>query len=79
MIDYSLYLCTNSEMNNNYLLEDCVEQSIKGGVSIVQVREKNKSYNEFLKIATSIKKITDTYKVPLIINDNIEIAKKNKC
>ena len=76
MIDYSLYLCTNSEMNNNYLLEDCVEQSIKGGVSIVQVREKNKSYNEFLKIATSIKKITDTYKVPLIINDNIEIAKK---
>lgn len=40
MIDYSLYLCTNSEMNNNYLLEDCVEQSIKGGVSIVQVREK---------------------------------------
>lgn len=76
MIDYSLYLCTNSEMNNNYLLEDCVEQSIKGGVSIVQVREKNKSYNEFLKIATSIKKITDTYKIPLIINDNIEIAKK---
>lgn len=76
MIDYSLYLCTNSEMNNNYLLEDCVEQSIKGGVSIVQVREKNKSYNEFLKIATSIKKITDTYKIPLIINDNIEIAKE---
>lgn len=76
MIDYSLYLCTNSEMNNNYSLEDCVEQSIKGGVSIVQVREKNKSYNEFLKIATSIKKITDTYKVPLIINDNIEIAKE---
>lgn len=76
MTDYSLYLCTNSEMNNDYLLEDCVEQAIKGGVSIVQVREKNKSYNEFLKIATSIKKITDTYKVPLIINDNIEIAKE---
>lgn len=76
MIDYSLYLCTNSEMNNNYLLEDCVEQAIKGGVSIVQVREKNKSHNDFLKIATSIKKITDTYKVPLIINDNIEIAKE---
>lgn len=76
MMDYSLYLCTNSEMNNNYLLEDCVEQAINGGISIVQVREKNKSYNEFLKIATSIKKITDIYKVPLIINDNIEIAKE---
>lgn len=76
MIDYSLYLCTNSEINNHYTIDECVKQAIEGGVTIVQVREKNKSYNEFLKIATSIKKITDTYKVPLIINDNIEIAKE---
>lgn len=76
MIDYSLYLCTNSEINNHYSLEECVEQAIKGGVSIVQVREKNKSFNDFLKIATKIKKITDMYQIPLIINDNIEVAKK---
>lgn len=74
MIDYSLYLCTNSEMNNHYSLEKCVEQAIKGGVSIVQVREKNKPFKEFLRIATRIKRITDKYKIPLIINDNIEIA-----
>lgn len=76
MIDYSLYLCTNSEINNHYSLEECVEQAIKGGVSIVQVREKNKSFNDFLKIATKIKRITDMYQIPLIINDNIEVAKK---
>lgn len=76
MIDYSLYLCTNSEINNYYSLEQCVEQAIKGGVSIVQIREKNKSFNDFLRIATRIKKITDIYEIPLIINDNIEIVKE---
>lgn len=74
MLDYSLYLCTDSEMNSNYLIEECVEQAIKGGVNVVQVREKNKSYDEFLQIATRIKNITDNYNIPLIINDNINIA-----
>ncbi len=74
MTDFSLYLCTNSEMNNHYSLEECVEQAIKGGVSIVQVREKNKSFDDFLRIVTRIKKITDRYEIPLIINDNIDIA-----
>ena len=74
MIDYSLYLCTNSEMNNNYTLEYCVEQAIIGGVTIIQIREKEKNYNEFFEIASRIKKVTDKYNIPLIINDNIEIA-----
>ncbi len=74
MIDYSLYLCTNSEMNNNHPLEYCVEQAIIGGVTIIQIREKEKNYNEFFEIASRIKKVTDKYKIPLIINDNIEIA-----
>lgn len=63
-------------MNNHYSLEKCVEKAIKGGVTIVQVREKNKSFDDFLRIATRIKKITDMYEIPLIINDNVEIAKK---
>lgn len=74
MVDYSLYLCTNSEMNKDYSLEYCVEQAILGGVTIVQIREKEKSYNDFLKIASRIKKITDKYNIPLIINDNLEVA-----
>jgi len=76
MIDYSLYLCTNSEMNNDYSIDECVEQAINGGVTIVQVREKNKSLEEFLNIANKIKNITDSHKIPLIINDNIDIALK---
>ena len=74
MVDYSLYLCTNSEMNKDYSLEYCVEQAILGGVTIVQIREKEKNYNDFLKIASRIKKITDKYNIPLIINDNLEVA-----
>lgn len=74
MIDYSLYLCTNSEINSNYPLEYCVEQAVIGGVTMVQIREKGKDYNEFFKIASRIKKVTDKYNIPLIINDNIEIA-----
>lgn len=74
MIDYSLYLCTNSEINNNYSIEKCVEQAIEGGVTFVQVREKNKSQEEFLEIAKKIKRITDNHKIPLVINDNIDIA-----
>ena len=78
MIDYSLYLCTNSEMNIDYPLEYCVEQAILGGVTIVQIREKEKNYNEFIQIASRIKKITDKYNIPLIINDNLEVAKNIK-
>lgn len=74
MIDYSLYLCTNSEINSNYPIEECVRQAIIGGVTFVQVREKDKTLEEFIDIARKIKKVTDAYNVPLVINDSIEIA-----
>lgn len=76
MIDYSLYLCTDCEINKNYEIEECVKQAIQGGVTFVQVRVKNKSFTDFLEIAQRIKKITDYYHIPLIINDNIDIALK---
>ena len=72
MIDYSLYLCTDSNMNSDYEIQECVRQAIIGGVTIVQVREKNKNTDEICSIAYEIKKVTDVYNVPLIINDNIE-------
>lgn len=76
MIDYSLYLCTNSEMNHQYKIEECVEQAILGGVTFVQIREKEKSDEELLEEAIRIKKITDKHNIPLVINDNVDIAKK---
>ena len=73
-VDYSLYLCTDRNLLNGKNFEETIELAIKGGVSIVQLREKNCSSREFLEIATSIKKITSKYKIPLIINDRIDIA-----
>ena len=76
MIDYSLYLCTESNINKYYDIEECVRQAILGGVTMVQVREKNKSTEEMICIADKIKKVTEAYNIPLIINDNIDVAIK---
>lgn len=51
-----------------------VEQAIKGGVTIVQLREKNSSGKEFYEKAKALKELLDAYNVPLIINDRIDIA-----
>lgn len=76
MIDYSLYLCTDSNINKDYDIVECVRQAILGGVTIIQVREKTKNTDEFYLIAEKIKSVTDNYNVPLIINDNIDVALK---
>lgn len=76
MIDYSLYLCTDSHINKNYDIAECVRQAILGGVTMVQVREKNKNTDEIYLLADKIKKITDIYNIPLIINDNIDVVLK---
>ena len=54
---------------------DCVRDALDGGVTIVQLREKKLSFEEFLDEAKEISKLTAARKVPLIINDNVEIAK----
>lgn len=55
-------------------IEECVEKSLKGGVSVVQIREKDCPGKEFLQIAKSVKEITRRYGVPLIINDRVDVA-----
>ena len=59
---------------NGYTLETAVEEAILGGATIIQLREKELDFDAFLDEAKSIKKITDRYKIPLIINDNVEVA-----
>ena len=51
-----------------------MELAIKGGVSVVQLREKECSSREFYEMAKAVKTITDAYEVPLLINDRIDIA-----
>lgn len=60
--------------DNNYTLEKAVEEAILGGATIIQLREKELDFNDFLNEAILIKKITNKYNIPLIINDNIDIA-----
>ncbi len=55
-------------------IEESVELAIKGGCTIIQLREKNCSSWEFYQLALRVKEITDQYRVPLIVNDRIDIA-----
>lgn len=73
-IDKILYLVTDRTWLNGESLESVVEAAIEGGVNVVQLREKNASREEYVKIAKSIGTITKKYSIPLIINDNIEVA-----
>ncbi len=73
-IDYRLYLVTDRDLMSSATIEQNVEEACKGGVTLVQLREKHASTAEFASIARSVKAITDSYGVPLIINDNVEVA-----
>ena len=73
-VDYTLYLCTDRELMSAERLEKAVELAIQGGVTVVQLREKDCTGREFLQIAKDVKQITDAYEIPLIINDRIDIA-----
>ncbi len=75
-IDYSLYLVTDRNILGERDLCKAIEDSIKGGTTIVQLREKFIDDEKFLQIAKEVQKITKKYNVPLIINDNIKIAKE---
>ena len=74
LVDYSLYLCTDRELMTSKTLEECVERAILGGVTCVQLREKQASSLEFYEEAKRVLQITKTYGVPLIINDRVDIA-----
>lgn len=73
-IDYTLYLCTDRRVMTTESIEDAVELAIKGGVSVVQLREKECTSREFYELALAVKEITDAYEVPLLINDRVDIA-----
>lgn len=72
--DYSLYLVTDRMRMSTRTLGEAVEQAVIGGCTLVQLREKDISALDFYTLALEIKKITDRYGIPLIINDCIDIA-----
>ncbi len=72
--DYSLYLVTDRMRMSTQTLPEAVEQAIIGGCTMIQLREKNSSALTFYNLALEIKKVTDRYNIPLIINDRVDIA-----
>ncbi|KXB57716.1 thiamine phosphate synthase [Gemelliphila asaccharolytica] len=71
-----LYAVTDRRWANKQSLKEQIELSLKGGVTFLQLREKNLSEEEFLKEAKEIKALAKEYKVPFIINDNVDVAMK---
>jgi thiamine-phosphate pyrophosphorylase len=69
-----LYLVTDRGLCGKKPLEEIVIRAVKGGVAYVQLREKEISTRFFVEEATRIKKLLEPYKVPLIINDRVDVA-----
>lgn len=73
-VDYKLYLVTDRGVLGERDLIQSVEAAIKGGTTIVQLREKNCSSADFYELALKVKEVTLKYNIPLIINDRLDIA-----
>lgn len=71
----TLYAVTDRKwLKDGQTLAGQVEQAILGGVTVVQLREKHADMEAFLALAREVKSVTNRYQVPLIINDNLEVA-----
>ncbi len=73
-IDYSTYLVTDTDMCPREKLADVVGEAIRGGVTLVQLREKDISTRDFYNEAVLLKELCSKSGVPLIINDRLDIA-----
>lgn len=73
-VDLTLYLVTDSTYHTTESLLETVEEACKGGVTLVQLREKEIGGRAYLEKALLVKQITDRYEVPLIIDDRVDVA-----
>lgn len=72
--DLKLYLVTDSDILKNRDFYKCIEEAMKAGVTMVQLREKNTDGKEFLEKALKLRELTRKYNVAFIINDRVDIA-----
>ncbi|WMJ76030.1 MULTISPECIES: thiamine phosphate synthase [unclassified Sedimentibacter] len=72
--DTTLYFVTDSTGKTENEFLNVVEKACKGGVTLIQLREKNLTGRDYLKLALNVKIITDKYNIPLIIDDRIDVA-----
>jgi len=69
-----LYAVTDRTWLKGRSLADAVDEALRAGVTFLQLREKELDYESFLRLAKEIKIIADKYKVPYVINDNVDVA-----
>lgn len=72
--DLILYAVTDRTWLNGRKLYDDVEKAIQGGATLIQLREKNLTHEEFRTEALEIQKLCKKYKIPFIINDDVKLA-----
>ena len=77
-IDYSLYLVTDRGLARGRSSLEIVSAAVKGGATVVQLREKDCSTREFIEEALNIRDFLKTRNVPLIINDRLDVAQAAK-
>lgn len=70
----TLYLVTNSDEKSEADFLDIIAQACEGGVTLVQLREKEKTGFEYYNLALKVKAVTDQFGIPLIIDDRVDIA-----
>ena len=69
-----LYLVTNRYQDSLESFLEKLETACRSGVTIVQLREKNLTTNQYYQLAKQVKEITDAYQVPLIIDDRLDVC-----
>lgn len=69
-----LYLVTNRYQDSLENFLEKVETACRSGVTIIQLREKNLTTNQYYQLAKQVKEITDAYQVPLIIDDRLDVC-----
>ncbi|WP_214615068.1 thiamine phosphate synthase [Streptococcus mitis] len=69
-----LYLVTNRYQDSLESFLEKIETACRSGVTIIQLREKNLTTNQYYQLAKEVKEITDAYQVPLIIDDRLDVC-----
>ena len=72
--ELKLYLVTDRGLAGERAIEDIVKEAVEGGVTMVQLREKDIATRDFIALALRLKDVLKPYGVPLIINDRVDVA-----
>ena len=74
VVDWSLYVVTDRPLARGRLLEQVVEAALRGGATVIQLREKEASTREFIVLGRRLQELCRARQVPLIINDRLDVA-----